>query len=204
MTTFAFPTLSIGPQSAEFWQDAPAQEFRSSFDGSVQTVELAGSAAWQFVAEWPTLTEADARIFNGWLAQLRGYANRFTAYNWQRPVPNGTINLSGVTTSSSLSIGSTSVNLAGCGNTKTLLIGDMIGINGELKMVVATDKTSDAGGAISAVTFEPPMRAAITSGAAVTLDKPTAVFKLEGDAPRPAVRPPVFTSITLVAKECWT
>lgn len=204
MTTFAFPTLSIGPSDVDFWQDAPAQEFTSSFDGSVQTAELAGSAAWRFVASWPTLIEADARLVDGWLAQLRGNANRFTSYNWRRPVPTGTISLSGVTTSSSLSVGSTSVSLAGCGNTKTLLIGDMLGINGELKMVVATDKTSDAGGAISAVTFEPPMRAAIASGAAVTLDKPTAQFKIEGGAPRPSVRSPVLTSITIEAKECWT
>lgn len=202
MTTFAFPTLSIPTFSTlDWWLDPNTQVFESPLDKSVQTLELPGSR-WRFSGVFNVLQEPDAALLEGFLAQLRGRANRFTMYNQSRPVPRGTVNLSGVLVNGNQAAGTT-LNIKTAGAAKTLLIGDYIGVNGEVKIVVA-NATADGSGNAS-VTFEPPLRAAVTDGMAVTTNQPTATFMLASPSDlRWSKMPPYLSTYTLEALESWT
>lgn len=167
----------------EFGLKSYTQSMESPLTGSVQTAEIPFSARWFMSFTLANLAEADdAPLLQAWKIKLRGRANRASLWNFARPLPQGTINTSGVTTSGTTAQGATSVNLTGCGASKTLAIGDFFAVAGELKMITAL-ATADGSGNITGATFEPPVRAAAgwSSGAAVTLDKPTALFIQTGD-----------------------
>jgi len=167
----------------------------------VQTMELPG-ARWTVSFIFDALGEADAALLQVFLLKQRGQANRFTLYPYHRSVPRGSINLSGVTLAAGVAQFATTCNLAGCGAAKTLKAGDYIGVAGELKMVTA-DATADGAGAITGVTFEPPVRTAWSNGASVTTDKPTAVFMLSDPHVRWNTRAPLFTDIPIDAVEIF-
>lgn len=173
MADLAYPVLSRETVQTLRWRVvAPAQVFRSPFDGSVQTGSTMGPR-WAASLALRRMEEADIAEMQAFAVKLRGQANRALIYNFARPVPRGTLNTSGVTVNGALALGATQLSLAGCGNTKTLLTGDFLGIGGQLLMAVDGPYTSDAAGAMPNVVFEHPLRAAVSSGAAVTLTKPT-------------------------------
>jgi hypothetical protein len=90
----------------------------------------------------------------------------------------------------------TTCTLNGCGAGATLKAGDYIGVAGELKMVVA-DATANGSGVATGVTFEPPARAAWSSAAPVTTNKPTALFMLTDAHARWATRPGLYSDFQL-------
>jgi len=173
MSDIAYPTLSRETVQTLRWRViAPAQSHRSPFDGTLQTGATQGPR-WGASLTLRRMEEADIAEMQAFAVKLRGQANRALLYNFARSVPRGTITTSGVTVNGALAIGATQLTLAGCGNTKTLLTGDWIGVGGQLLMVVDGPYTSDGAGAMANVVFEHPLRAAVSSGAAVTLTKPT-------------------------------
>lgn len=183
MSTIAWPTgLSKGPTRLEWGLRANTQSFTSPLNGETETLELPG-ARWMCRLTMPpfkgTLALNDQGIMAAYIMKLRGQANRAALYNFKRSTPLGTINTTGVTVNGAVSAGATAVTFAGAGNAKTLQTGDFFSVAGELKMVVDGPYTSTSGGAMSNVAFEPPVRVAWSNGAAVTLDKPTALFILE-------------------------
>lgn len=199
--TIAFPTLSRADAGNLAWYlQSNTQAFESPLDKTVQTLELPG-ARWGWSCTFGNLLESDAALLQAFLVRLRGRAGRFTAHNWARPRPRGTCTLYSVTVAVDAALGDTNASLAGCGASGTLLAGDFIGINGELKMVVAA-AVADGSGAMS-VTFEPPLRAGVAAGAAVTLDKPTAVFMLDEDRTSWTTGAGVFTDVALAATEVF-
>ena len=199
MTTIAYPTLSIAPARMQFGLRANTQVHRSPLTGSVQVLELPG-ARWRASWSYGRLQEADAALLQAFLARLRGQANDFTVYNFARPVPRGTINLSGVTLTNSVAQFASSVDLSGCGAAKTLLAGDFIGFGGELHMVVAA-ATASGGGAMTGVTVEPPVRTAQLAGVSVTTDKPTVTMMLEDPEASWSSMPAMQTGFELAAME---
>ena len=173
MSDIAYPVLSRDTVQILRWRViAPAQSHRSPFDGTLQTGATQGPR-WGASLTLRRMEEADIAEMQAFAVKLRGQANRALLYNFARSVPRGTITTSGVTVNGALAIGATQLTLAGCGNTKTLLTGDWIGLGGQLLMVVDGPYTSDAAGAMANVVFEHPLRAVVSSGAAVTLTKPT-------------------------------
>ncbi len=181
MADIAFPTLSQPAVAMLDWRViAPAEEFQSPFDGSVQTGDTQGPR-WAVSADLRRMGEADIAEFQAFLAKLRGKANRALVRYFAREVPRGTINLSGVTVNGALAVGATQLTLAGCGNATTLLTGDFIGVGGQLLMVVDGPYTATAGGDMSSVKFEHPLRAIASNGAPVTTDKPTCRMLLSGE-----------------------
>jgi hypothetical protein len=185
MSTIAWPTMSAAayPSSLRWELRANTQSFMSPLSGAVETVELPG-ARWACSFSMPALqgnsSRNDSGIFQGWLMRLRGQANRAALYNFKRPTPIGTINLTGVTVSGVVAAGASSCYFAGGGDGKTLMDGDMFAVNGELKMVVNGPYTqSGSPSTIGPISFEPPTRAAWANGDAVTLNKPTALFILQ-------------------------
>lgn len=173
MTTIALPTLSrTAPAQMSWGQRSNALVHVSPLSGQVQTVELPG-ARWLLSIEWPPLQRGDADIWEAFMARLRGQANRFTAWDFLRPVPRGTYRGT-LTVSGAVAQGATGVTIAGGGASQTLLAGDKLSIGGELKMIVQ-DATANGSGVISC-TVEPPFRAAVSNGASVQWNKPAALF----------------------------
>jgi len=201
MTTFVFPTLSINPARLQLTLKSNTQVFRSPLNGQAQVLELTG-ARWRAAWSYARLQEADAALLQAFLLQLRGQANDFTMYNWSRPVPRGTINLSGVTLNNDVAQFASTVNLSGCGAARTLVAGDYLGIAGALHMVVGGPTyTASGGGAMTSVSIEPPVRTASLAGVSVTTDKPTVKMMLEDPAASWSAMPAQQTGFELSAEE---
>lgn len=204
MTTFAFPTLSRdAPQQADWGLKSNTQVFTSPLNGAVQTAELLG-ARWTGSFLWDILTEADAALLQAFLVKLRGQANRFTLFPYHRPVPRGTIALSGVTLGAAVAQLLNTCTLNGCGAATTLKAGDYIAVAGELKMVTA-DATANGGGVMTGVTFEPPIRTAAgwANAASVTTDHPLATFIVKDPHVSWSTRAPIITDVPFDFVEIW-
>lgn len=196
MTTFAFPTLSLAaPARVKWGLRANTQVFVSPLNGSTQVLELTGSR-WLASFVWEGLSLADAAPLQAFLMQLRGQANYCTLAPYERPVPQGTIALSGVTVSGAVAQMASTLSLANCGAGKTVKKGDFFAVAGELKMATA-DATANGSGVISGLTFEPPVRAAAgwSNGAGVTTNGPTATFMSTTSEAAWETRAPLFTDI---------
>jgi hypothetical protein len=199
MPTLAWPTLTRGnPAQLEMALRYNTVVFSSPLTRATQTVEFPG-ARWEVQFTLNNLTDPDTAILQAFLAQLRGQAGRFTLHDFSRPTPRGTA------TGTPLVMGAgqtgTTLTMDGLAAGATLLRGDKIGVNGELKMVVS-DATANGSG-VMAVTFEPPLRASPADNATVTLINPTATFRLTEDAMRTLTRAPRLSDITIDAVECW-
>jgi hypothetical protein len=200
MTTLAWPAITrSGPRDFELTLEANTQTFSSPLSRAVQTVEMPG-ARWRVSFTLQNLQEADTALLQAFMAQLRGRAGRFALHNFARPVPRGTA--SGTPLVKGASQTGTSLNIDSLAIGATLLAGDYIGINGELKIVVA-DATANGAGEMT-VTFEPPLRSSPADNAAVTLASPTATFMLTDDAMRTITRPGRFSDISIDAVEVWS
>ena len=201
MADIAFPTLSAAAVQVLQWRViAPTQEFRSPFDGSVQTGDTMGPR-WGAGLQLRSLEEVDAVLMQAFLAKLRGKKNRALIPNFARLVPRGTIATSGVTLDGALAAGVTQLSLAGCGASATLFTGDFIGLGGQLLMVVDGPYTADGSGNMANVLFEHPLRAAASNGASVTTSSPTCRMLLAGDETDWTVRAPVVTEMSLDLEE---
>lgn len=180
MTTFAFPSLAhvVGPASMRWSYRANNRVQVSPLSGSVQTIELPGMR-WVLSCRFPHLYEADHGAMEGFLARLRGQAHRFTCFDFSAPVPRGTMRGT-LTTVGSTAAGATTITITGGGGQAgaTWLVGDKFAVAGELKIVVLA-ATANGSGQVT-LTFEPPMRATVATGAAVTWDRPLATFMLAG------------------------
>jgi len=85
--------------------------------------------------------------------------------------------------------------------TATLKAGDKFTVNNELKMITA-DADSDAWGNVT-LTFEPPLRAIPTDGAAITYESPTAIFMLDSDSVQWSNQPGEFVSLSFSLTEAY-
>ena len=200
MTTHAWPTLARTAPGAMTWKlKSNTRSSQSPFSGSIQTREIPG-ARWMVSFTMEDLDEEDAAPLQAFLAKLRGRSGRFYLHNFARPTPRGTI--AGTPLVKGAAQTGTSLNIDGCTVGTTLVPGDFFGVNGELKMVVAT-ATADGSGEMTVV-FEPPLRAAPADNAAIVTDKPTATFMLTNDETTWSVKAPLFTSIPFDCVEVWS
>lgn len=123
----------------------------------------------QQYAEWETL-----------LLKLQGRKNQLALWNLARPAPQGTMR-GAMTLNVAVAQGSSSLTItAGAGQAATtLLAGDLLGLgSGTTQQVVKVldNATADAGGIIT-VAIDSALRNAFIIGAAVTWDKPKALFR---------------------------
>jgi hypothetical protein len=79
--------------------------------------------------------------------------------------------------------------------------GDMFGLGGQLFMV-ATDCVADGSGALSAPVVN-RARVALTAGAAVTWNKPTATFAMTGSSGQVAHLPMLLDGAAFDLVEVW-
>lgn len=179
MTTIAWPEFSMAPQRVEWTLTSPTLDTVSPLDGTTQTQELAG-AVWGLVVEYKFITEADANKMKAFLLKMRGRSGRVLLHNLERARPQGTASGSPLVAGAGQT--GTALAIDGLAAGATLLAGDMVGIPGQLFMVVA-DATADGTGAVT-LTIEPPIRTAPADNAAVTLLKPTCSMRLTEDLAR--------------------
>lgn len=200
MTTLAWPTLTrSAPRECEWRLRSNTVAFQSPLSGATQTVEFPGGR-WEVAFVLENLQEADAALVDAFAARLRGRAGRFTLHNFARPTPRGTI--AGTPLVKGAGQTGNALTIDGCTVGTTLLAGDFIGVNGELKMVVA-DATANGSGEMT-LTLEPPLRSSPADNAPITTNKPTATFMLSEDTFRMLTRPGYFSTLAIDAVECWS
>jgi hypothetical protein len=203
MTTIAFPTFARAlPYTLwEFGQAPNTFAHMSPLSGQVQTVEMPGTR-WVHSLRLQGLAVDERQMMSVFFAQLRGRGNRYTLHDVINPTPRGTMRGS-LTTSGSITQGAVTCSVTGGAGqaSTTLLRGDKLSIGGELKIITA-DATANGSGVI-ALTVEPPFRAAVTGGAAVVWDKPTATFMRTEDSWRMGHTAPRHGDITLDGVEAF-
>ena len=182
MSTYTWPdpTSAVAyAVTSQVWTLANNQRMAvSPLSGAVQTVGLPG-ARWKVTQEFPQHTYVERARLEAILLLCGGVEHRMKLWDFSRPAPRGTINLTGVTMSAAAQFANT-VTLNGCGNATTLRAGDWIGVttSAGFQCVQVMDGTATAtsGGVMSSVTVRPALRGSVTAGAAVTLDKPMPLF----------------------------
>lgn len=159
-----------------------------------ETSDATGSEAGRILAppRWrlslssgPLLTPAQFGAWAATMTQLRGRVNTLAAFDPVRTSPYGTMRGT-MTLSGSHAAGATALTVVASGQTsKTLLRGDMLqvgtGLGTSQVVMVVADATSNGSGVIS-LTTEPPLRAAKSSGAAVSWLRPVIYCKLQNKA----------------------
>ncbi|MEJ1353086.1 MAG: hypothetical protein RPU13_13835 [Candidatus Sedimenticola sp. (ex Thyasira tokunagai)] len=177
MATLTWPT-SLRPSEVEWRLVSNSSTFTSPFSGATKTQERPG-ARWMATLVYDQWRRHEIQAMEAFVVALRGSAGRFYLWNHARETPLGSA--AGVPLVKG-------ANQVGAGlETKDwtpdqaglLLAGDYIGVNGELKMVVA-DADSDAGGNATLV-IEPPLRNSPLDNAPITITRPTAKFMLVDD-----------------------
>jgi len=149
----------------------------SPLSGYVQTNTHPGSR-WGWAIDMPAMLTASAAAFEAFIVKLQGREHRVQIYDFKRPAPRGTCNLSGVTVLSSASQFATSVVLTGCGASKTLLAGDWLSFAASGQLCMVTDNATANGSGVMTVTIRHALRTSLSSGSGVQLDKPTALYIL--------------------------
>lgn len=143
-----------------------------------QSVEVDGPL-WEVMIQSPDMLERDAGEWQALMMQLRGQTNQLALWNHGRSAPRGTMR-GAMTLNTAAAQGAVVLSIiAATEVSKTLVAGDMLGLGAgvtqQVVMVTAL-ATSSAGGVIS-ISIEPPLRNAHLIAAAVTWDKPKALFR---------------------------
>jgi hypothetical protein len=151
-------------------------EFRSMF--GAQAVEVS-APVWVVTLEATPGLEASGGEWKVLGLKLRGKTNQLALWDLARPIPLGTMRGT-MTLNSDAAQGATTLSIVASGQaSKTLLMGDHLGIGTlttQQVVMVTADATGNGSGVIS-VTVEPPLRNAFSAGESVTWDKPKALFR---------------------------
>ena len=167
MATFDLPS-SLKPATMEWGSIKAGVQFRSPFNGNVESVEFPGErwrASLTFSLGTPDLA-AQAEAF---FARVAGGSERVRLRHFLRPAPVGTMRGS-PTLNTAAARGDLQVLI---NTTGTLKAGDFFKVGGQLFQCLA-DCTPSTG--VLTVPLVQRVRAALGSGAAVTWDRPTALF----------------------------
>lgn len=175
MPVIAWPNLRVA--SFRWKKTHRVVVFSSPF--GAQSLE-GGSPVWEVdIAGVPQYWN-DAHRTVAFLESLNGYSNQLELWNLTQPVPRGTMR-GAMVLAAAAAQGATSISIAaGAGQAgKTLLTGDLLGIGGGLTQQVVrvqSDATANGSGTIL-VQIGTPLRNAFSAGAAITWDRPKALFR---------------------------
>lgn len=144
------------------------------FSGSEQAIDLLNDR-WLMTCEITPRLKANGAAIEAFIGSMRGQTNTTSVYHFARPAPLGTVRGT-LTLNASAAQGASSIVVTGCSPaTGTLLAGDMLGVSG-LLLMVASDCAAVAG--IITVPITNALRKALTSGTAVTWDKPSMTARI--------------------------
>lgn len=174
MTTYTLPDKrGCRPASMSLYLTPLGGVTRSPLTGDTKTVSSPGGW-WSAELNYPDQGDDERGTLRGLIDLVTRSEHRLALWDLARPVPRGTCNLSGVTVGVAAPQFAQTVVLYGCGASRTLLPGDMLGIGGQL-CCVALPASSNVSGQM-AVTLTSDHRLARAAGTPVTLDRPTALF----------------------------
>lgn len=161
------------PREFSMFIEPNERSFTGYYSGQSQVVDLLGER-WQASMVLPArrgrALGAEREVM---MAKLRR-SNTLNLWHLRRPAPRGTQRGSPTISGAVAQLAST-VNIQGSANA-TLLQGDLLGLGGQVSMVMA-DITANGSGLFSGVQIWPRARTAISNGSAVTWDKPTVSFR---------------------------
>lgn len=153
--------------------------FAGYYSGQSQALDLLGEY-WVCQMEMPPSTSVSrGAAWEAFFERLHGRVNTITLWNLARPAPRGTMRGTPTLAGAVAQLAST-VNITSTAGA-TLLAGDVIGLGGQLSRVMAS-ATADGAGLFTGVEIWPRARTAMSSGAAVSWDAPTASFRLADGA----------------------
>jgi len=167
MATFDLPS-SLMPATMEWGSIKAGVQHRSPFNGSVESVEFPGER-WRASLSFNLGTPDMAAQAEAFFARVAGGSERVRLRHFLRPAPMGsmrgtpTLNASAARGDLQLLINTTG----------TLKAGDFFKVGGQLFQAFADCSPS---GSVLTVPLVQRVRAALSSGAAVTWDRPTALF----------------------------
>jgi hypothetical protein len=151
-----------------------------------QASRLFGPPRWRLsLTSPPSLTLAQAAVWEALLLQLRGGINHLSAWDPVRVQPAGTMRGT-LTLSGSHAAGATSITVTGGGSQAltTLKAGDWlqigVGIGTSQLVKVMADSVANGSGVITGMAIEPPLRIAFSTATAVAWDRPIAYYKQGG------------------------
>lgn len=186
--------------------------FASEATGDQQD-RLLAPPRWTLGIRQPELlTPRQAGQWHALVLALRGRVNHLLAPNFGRLRPLGTMRGPMALSSNAAQWAATISVTGGVGNANTtLLAGDMLqigaGVGTSQLVMVTADATANGSGVIS-LTVEPPLRAAFSTGTAVTWNRPSTYFKLASTATQwtysPGPSRPYATGLGLDLVEHWT
>lgn len=160
------------------WKKAHRAAVFASIFGS-QSMEGAGPL-WEVDLSGVPQYWGEAQQMEAFLESFEGYKNQLELWYLTRPVPLGTMRGTMVLNADAAQGATSLVISAGSGQAgTTLLRGDLLGLGSGLTQQVVKvmgDDTADGSGVIT-VQIGTPLRNAFASGAAVTWNKPKALFR---------------------------
>jgi len=127
------------------------------------------------------LTPAQLSIWQPLMVNLRGHVNHLAMWDYGQPAPVGTMRGT-LTVSGTPAAGATTATITGGAGqaSTTLKAGDWLqfgtGLTSQLVMITV-DATANGSGVMN-ITFEPPLRIALSNGSAVAWDRPVAHYKM--------------------------
>ena len=150
---------------------------RSPFTGAEQVYEWP-AASWSAGFDVLAKTPAEWAQLDGFIAALRGRVGTVLIGPRHAPRPSGTAATAGVVAGAA-SIGARALSLSGLGNTRTLAAGDFLqlGSGAAARLYCVSEPAISSAGGLATVSIEPPLRAAVTGGSAVTLTRPMTVMR---------------------------
>lgn len=192
-----FMPASVAQRNFSIWLKAPTLFTLNVYATRNAPFGTAGSASWNITTAWQRFSFAFSPLDTTLHALQIGGGNSIgvgrVLHLWgpqielgSTPTPYINTGVSTATRPSGVSLwggvaaGASFLILRGFNiGVEALLPGDKFTIGGELKMVTAVSANGTTGvyGHVG-VNFEPPLRAAVADGSAITLDKPTARFML--------------------------
>lgn len=173
MSTIAIPSAFV-PTSFQFDQWTNQRVRGSVFGGSEQATDLLNDR-WMATIDTGWCTYTDGQKLEAFRNAMRGQVNVCALPYYPRTAPTGTARGT-MTLNASAAQGASSIVITGVSpSTGTLLAGDVLGVGG-LLLMVSTDCTAVAG--VITVPLTNRLRIALSSGASVTWNAPTALFRL--------------------------
>jgi hypothetical protein len=177
MTTYTWPTEQIMVPRVFAWGASERiGRSESTYTGSTSTGEVPFSYRYAVTVGWPAHPDFGVQQRRlGFLAKIR-QAHRIRIPNFSYLEPAGTLRGTPVVAASAVQ-GATAIGITTSVAGQTVLTGDLLGFTTAIGVqVVTVTADNTASGTALAVLFEPPLRAAVTSGTAVVWSAPAPLF----------------------------
>lgn len=177
--TISYPdTRSFVPAEVAWSLQRNLTQRRNPLTRRRKTIEHVG-ALWAVTLTYSAHAHADMAAIEAFWNRASDAAEAVSLWHHARPMPRGTLQAN-TTTAASASAGASSVSIAATTGL-TLFAGDMfsLALTGATQLVQVVADVTSVAGVMASVSFVPPLVGDVANGAAVTVVKPTATFRLE-------------------------